>query len=122
MTNQRLRELGEELRFYDGLPDLFTRLQAVTESRPEYKKHNIKLEHYIISTGLSPMIKGSEIYPYVEDVFACEFIESPLPPNYRSQTELSLPLDLEIAQVGMTVDNTIKTRFIFEINKGSNKN
>ena len=39
-----------------------------------------------------------------------------------SQTELSLPLDLEISQVGMTVDNTIKTRFIFEINKGSNKN
>jgi hypothetical protein len=39
-----------------------------------------------------------------------------------SQTELSLPLDLEISQVGMTVDNTIKTRCIFEINKGSNKN
>ena len=38
-----------------------------------------------------------------------------------SQTELS-PLDLEISQVGMTVDNTIKTRCIFEINKGSNKN
>ena len=68
------------------------------------------------------MIKGSAIYPYVEDVFACEFIESPLPPNFKSQTELSLPLDLEVAQVGMTVDNTIKTRFIFEINKGSNKN
>ena len=55
-------------------------------------------------------------------MFACEFIESPLPPNFKSQTELSLPLDLEVAQVGMTVDNTIKTRFIFEINKGSNKN
>ena len=47
---------------------------------------------------------------------------SPAIPNYTSQTELSLPLDLEISQVGMTVDNTIKTRFIFEINKGSNKN
>ena len=39
-----------------------------------------------------------------------------------SQTEFSLPLDLEISQVGKTVDNTIKTRCIFEINKGSNKN
>jgi hypothetical protein len=57
----------------------------------------------------------------VEDVFACEFIETPLPPNFKSQSELSLPLELEITQVGMTVDNTIKTRFIFEINKGSNK-
>ena len=58
----------------------------------------------------------------MEDVFACEFIESPVPPNFMNQSELSLPLDLEISQVGMTVDNTIKTRFIFEINKGSNKN
>ena len=29
---------------------------------------------------------------------------------------------MEISQVGKTVDNTIKTRCIFEINKGSNKN
>jgi hypothetical protein len=68
------------------------------------------------------MIRGSKIFDYLEDVFACEFIESPVPPNFMSQTELSLPLDLEISQVGMTVDNTIKTRCIFEINKGSNKN
>ena len=121
LTNQKLRDLGEKLDFCPGLPDLFKNLSAIPES-VEFRNHDFKIEHYIISTGLSPMIKGSQIYPYVEDVFACEFIESPLPPNYRSQTELSLPLDLEIAQVGMTVDNTIKTRFIFEINKGSNKN
>ena len=30
-------------------------------------------------------------------------------------------VDLEISQVGMSVDNTIKTRFLFEINKGANK-
>ena len=79
-------------------------------------------EHYIISTGISKIIEGTKISPYVEDIFACEFIESPLPPNFMSQTEFSLPLDLEISQVGMTVDNTIKTRCIFEINKGCNKN
>ena len=83
---------------------------------------DFKIEHYIISTGISKIIQGSKIAPYVEDIFACEFIESPLPPNYMSQSELSLPLDLEISQVGMTVDNTIKTRCIFEINKGTNKN
>jgi len=121
LTNQKLIDLGEKLSFCPGLPDLFEKLSAIPES-VEFKDHDFKIEHYIISTGLSPMIRGSQIYPYVEDVFACEFIESPLPPNYRSQTELSLPLDLEISQVGMTVDNTIKTRFIFEINKGSNKN
>ena len=122
LTNQRLRELGKELRFYDGLPDLFTRLQAVTESRPEYKKHNIKLEHYIISTGLAEMIKGSMIASHVDGIYGCEFIEAPLPPSYSNQDELPLQMEFEISQIGTIVDNTIKTRYIFEINKGSNKN
>ena len=122
LTNQRLRELGKELRFYDGLPDLFTRLQAVTESRLEYKKHNIKLEHYIISTGLAEMIKGSMIAPHVDGIYGCEFIEAPLPPNYSNQDEFPRQMEFEIRQIGTIVDNTIKTRYIFEINKGSNKN
>ena len=69
----------------------------------------------IVDNGLAPMIKGSQIFPFIEDVFACEFIESPVSPNFMSQTELSLPVDLEISQVGMSVDNTIKTRFLFPV-------
>lgn len=121
LTNHKLSDLGKNLIFCPGLPDFFKTLSSIP-SQEEFKDHDFKVEHYIISTGLSPMIKGSDIFPFVEDVFACEFIESPLPPNYQCQTEFSLPLDLEISQVGMTVDNTIKTRFIFEVNKGSNKN
>lgn len=122
LTNHRLRELGKELVFYPGLPDLFDALKTVATSRPEYRKHNIQLEHYIISTGLAEMIKGSAIAPHVDGIFGCEFIEAPLPPNYSSQDELPLHLEFEISQIGTIVDNTIKTRFIFEINKGSNKN
>ena len=121
LTNQKLMDLGSKLEFCMGLPEFFESLTDIPRDE-EFVHHDFKIEHYIISTGLSPMIKGSSIYPYVEDVFACEFIESPLPPNFMNQTELSLPIDLEISQVGMTVDNTIKTRCIFEINKGSNKN
>ena len=122
LTNQRLRELGSELVFYPGLIELFERLKAVASSRPEYTKHNITLEHYIISTGLAEMIKGSAIAPHVDGIFGCEFIEAPLPPNYSSQDELPLHIEFEISQIGTIVDNTIKTRYIFEINKGSNKN
>ena len=121
LTNQKLMELGSELNFCPGLPFFFKELSTIPQTE-EFASHDFKIEHYIISTGISPMIRGSKIFPFIEDVFACEFIESPLPPNYMDQSELSLPLDLEISQVGMTVDNTIKTRFIFEINKGSNKN
>jgi hypothetical protein len=122
LTNQRLRELGRELVFYPGLPELFEQLKTLVASKPEYVKHNIKLEHYIISTGLAEMIKGSAIAPHVDGIFGSEFIEAPLPPNYSKQDELPLHLDFEISQIGTIVDNTIKTRYIFEINKGSNKN
>lgn len=122
LTNQRLSELGKELTFYPGLPDLFGQLKAVVQSRPEYRKHNITLEHYIISTGLAEMIRGSSIAPHVDGIFGCEFIEAPLPPNFSNQNELPLHMEFEISQIGAIVDNTIKTRFIFEINKGCNKN
>ena len=121
LTNQKLEEMGGAINFYPGLPDFFLELSEIARHE-EFSDYDFKLEHYIISTGISKIIQGSEIAPYVDGIFACEFIESPLPPNFMSQTEFSLPLDLEISQVGKTVDNTIKTRCIFEINKGTNKN
>ena len=122
LTNSVLRDCGKELSFYPGLPELFPRLKEYVEENEVYKKHNIQLEHYIISTGLAEMIRGSAIMPYVDDIFGCEFIENPLPPGFSRQDEFALETTFEISQIGVMVDNTIKTRFIFEINKGSNKN
>ena len=120
LTNQKLFELGNELEFYPGLPEFFDELALIPKENA-YKDYDFKLEHYVISTGLSQMILGSKIAPHVQGIFASEFIESALPPNFLSQTDLSLPIDPEISQIGLAVDNTIKTRFIFEINKGCNK-
>lgn len=122
LTNSRLHELGRELVFYPGLPEFFSNLRDMVAQDASYAKKNIRLEHYIISTGLAEMIRGSLIAPHVDGIFGCEFIENPLPPRYLSQSEFSLPMDPEISQIGVMVDNTVKTRFIFEINKGSNKN
>ena len=121
LTNDKLVELGTELEFYHGLPEFFGELAKIP-STEEFSQYDFRLEHYIISTGLTHVVRGSKIAPFVEDIFACEFIESPLPPYFSRQTELFLPLEPEITQIGMVVDNTIKTRYIFEINKGSNKN
>ncbi|SVC30541.1 uncharacterized protein METZ01_LOCUS283395, partial [marine metagenome] len=121
LTNEKLVELGAELEFYPGLPEFFGNLAKIPQS-DEFRRHDFRLEHYVISTGLTHVIRGSKIAPFVEDIFACEFIESPLPPYFSRQTEFSLPIEPEISQIGMVVDNTIKTRYVFEINKGSNKN
>ncbi|MEY2999983.1 MAG: hypothetical protein RL648_197 [Verrucomicrobiota bacterium] len=121
LNNALLRQLGQKLHFYQGLPEFFETLRTLVSKDPLYARYEIRLEHYIVSTGLAEMIRGSAIAPFVEQVYGCEFIENPLPPNYDSQSELEIDGESEIAQIGNLVDNTIKTRYIFEINKGTNK-
>lgn len=123
LSNAKLRELGGRLKFCAGLPEFFGELRAVAESDEAYKALDIKLEHYIVSTGLAEMIRGSQIAGYVDGIFGCEFVEEPMPPYFSLQPEFDFQsLPTQINQIGMIVDNTIKTRFIFEINKGANKN
>ena len=122
LNNKILHECGGEIQFYKGLPDFFDRAQAFVREKPEYQKHEISLEHYIVSTGIASMVRGSAIARHVDGVWACEFIENPLQPGFLKQKELALSADAEIAQIGLVIDNTTKTRAIFEINKGTNKN
>jgi hypothetical protein len=122
LNNKILRECGAEIKFYPGLPGFFESARAWVKAKPEYTKHELSLEHYIVSTGLAEMIRGSAIAPYVDGIWACEFIENPLQPGFLNQKELGLDAASEIAQIGMMIDNTTKTRAIFEINKGTNKN
>ena len=121
LNNKLLRELGAEIEFYQGLPEFFSELRDEARSKPEYVKHEIEIEHYIVSTGLAEMIRGSKIAPYVDGIWGCEFIENPLLPGCMNQDELEMQTDAEISQIGMMVDNTTKTRALFEINKGTNK-
>ncbi len=120
LNNKILRKAGEQLRFYRGLPHFFPELRQLVQLNPDYQKHHIQLEHYIISTGLAEIIRGSKIAKEVAGICACEFVENPLPPGFSQQDELDIQGAFEISQIGVMVDNTIKTRFIFEINKGVN--
>ena len=123
LSNAKLRKFGRELVFCDGLPNFFDELKSIVEDNPEYNALDIKLEHYIISTGIAEMIRGSAIAEHVDGIFGCEFVEEPMPPYFSLQKEFDFQsLSNQINQIGMIVDNTIKTRFIFEINKGTNKN
>lgn len=126
LNNRMLRDLGRELRFFPGLPSFFQTLKDIPRSRPEFLRHEIAVEHYIISTGLAEMIRGSAVAPFMTDIYGCELVENPPPPDFPDQPELIQPdpddpQQNEVSQIGVMVDNTIKTRFIFEINKGSNR-
>ena len=122
LSNKILQECGKEITFYPGLPDFFVRAKQYVQEKPEYQKHDITLEHYVVSTGIAPMIRGSAISKYIDGVWACEFIENPLRPGFLQQKEFPIEDTTSIAQIGMVIDNTTKTRAIFEINKGTNKN
>jgi hypothetical protein len=125
LSNQLLRELGAELAFYEGVPEVFDRLQAQVEEKPEYLKREIAVEHYVVSTGLRQMILGSRIAPHLEEVWACDFVEGVPGPGYledERQSSFLTKAGPEITDVAYAIDNTTKTRAVFEINKGSNKN
>ncbi len=122
LNNRILRECGADTAFYPGMPAFFDLSRRWVEERPEYVKHEIALEHYIVSTGLAEMIRGSAVADMVDGVWACEFVENPLQPGFLTQDEMALAAEAEIAQIGMVIDNTTKTKAIFEINKGTNKN
>jgi hypothetical protein len=121
LSNAVLHELGAELAFHPGMPDFLATLRASVEDDPVFQRADITVEHYVVSTGLRPMIEGSAVRPYVEDVWACEFIEAHHPPGYAKPEQRQLFPSREITALGYQIDNTSKTRALFEINKGSNK-
>ncbi|MBR3934544.1 MAG: haloacid dehalogenase-like hydrolase [Clostridia bacterium] len=118
LNNKMLQDLGKELVFYPGVPEIFAALKDLV-SEEKYQKYGIHVEHYIISTGLTSMIKGSKINEFVEDIWGCEFIENPILSKMVPAT--SVEESNVIRQTGYLIDNTSKTRAIFEINKGANK-
>jgi len=122
LGNGLLRELGAGIEFYVGMPDFLELARKAIESQPRFAEHQIRLEHYVISTGLRQMILGSSIAPQLDGVWACEFTELVAPPGYGEVQDRLFSPEGEIQQLIYTIDNTSKTRAIFEINKGSNKN
>jgi hypothetical protein len=122
LNNRILREAGRDIALHPGLPGFFSVARKWVREKPEYAKHEITLEHYIVSTGLAEMIRGNDVANHVDGVWGCEFIENPLQPGFLRQDEFELGAEAEIAQIGLVIDNTTKTRALFEINKGTNRN
>src|SRR4051812_11580498 len=100
-TNAELRALGANLKFNPGLPEMFIELNSVL--RDEHRALGIRLEHYIISSGLKELVEGSALRPHVRAVFGSEFAED-------REGRISFPKRV--------IGHTTKTQFLFRINKG----
>ncbi len=100
LTNEALRKLGETLKFYPGIPGLFTDLQAIV------KRHSISnpsIEFYVVSGGLLEIIRGSKIATYLTGIWGCEF---------------ATDADGIVRYPKRVITFTEKTKYIFLINKG----
>ncbi len=120
LNNKMLNVLGKEIRFFPGIPQFFSDTQEIVLNDPLLSNFDIKVEHYVVSTGLSEMIKGSIISDHVDGIWGCEFIQNPFV-SQNGKLVKQKPDNEEISSIAFSIDNTTKTRAIFEINKGVNK-
>ncbi len=103
LNNEKLRGYGRRLSFYPGAIELLAEIKALNEEA-DYKDYGVRFENYIVSTGLKKVIEGSPAARHVVKIWGCEFLED----EARTQ----------ITEVGYSLDNTTKTRALFEISKG----
>jgi len=121
LTNKKLRELGGQLVPCAGIPEFFEKSRQHVQDVPEFAKEDISVEHFVVSTGIRPMIEGSSVAEHVDGIWANSFIEDPAPAGFLDR----LPVAGEngaIKYLSDYVGHTSKTRALFEINKGVNVN
>lgn len=88
---------GKDVELFPGVKDWFTRMNTLGEEL------GLQIEHYIISSGLTEIIEGTEIHKEFKKIYACEF-------HYDENGCADWP--------ALTVNYTNKTQFLFRINKG----
>lgn len=106
-----LKSLEKKLTFYPGVIEILQKTKELISTNPAYSEFDIKVEHYVVSTGLVKTILGSKIMPHITYVWGCELLEN------KDADGNSV-----VCELGYTIDNTSKTKALFEINKGSQIN
>ncbi len=97
LSPEALRAMGQDVQFFDGVKEWFTRINAYGG------KLGLEVRHYILSCGLKSMIEGCGVADEFYNVFACDYL-------YDDNGE---PLWPSIA-----INYTSKTQFLYRINKG----
>ncbi len=92
-----LMDNGKEIEFFPGVADWFKRINDYGE------QIGVKIEHYVISSGMKEIIEGTSISDEFTKIFASEYL-------YDKDENAIWPKT--------AVNYTNKTQFVYRINKG----
>lgn len=92
------KTFGKNITLFPGVADWFKRLNAYARSK------GVRLEHFIISSGIREMVEGTPIYKEFKKVYASGFM-------FDHNGVACWP--------ALAVNYTTKTQYLFRINKGS---
>ena len=97
-TRTALKDYGSKVKLFPGVEDWFKRIKKYGVDE------GVKVEHYIISSGLREMIEGTAIANEFEGIFASSFL-------FDKETDVAI-------WPALVVNYTNKTQFLFRIEKG----
>ena len=97
MTQKSLTEEGKYVEFFPGVDTWFKRINEYGANR------GIEIEHFIISSGLTDMVKGSSIASEFKKIYACSY--------YFDESG-------RVLWPSRVINYTTKTQYLFRINKG----
>lgn len=97
ITKKAFIDHGKGMPLFPGVNDFFKKINDYARSK------GLVIEHYIISSGLRDILKGTPIYKEFEMVFASAY-------KYDVNDVAEWP--------ALAIDYTNKTQFLFRINKG----
>ena len=97
LTKEGLQAYASRVQLYPGVSACFELINHYGETL------GYEVEHYIVSSGLKEIIEATPIAKYFTKIYACEFV-------YDDTKQAIWPK--------LVVNYTMKTQFIYRINKG----
>lgn len=97
IKREDFQSYGKDITFFDGVEDYFDRINKYARSK------GVKLQHFIISSGLKEILEGTSIANKFTEIFASTFL-------YDETGAAVWP--------AMAMNYTSKTQYIYRINKG----
>jgi len=102
LTKSKMAKLADQIEYFEGVDKFFGVMNRFMNSIPEVKKWGIRLEHYIVSSGMKDIMDSCTIAKHFKMIYGCEYEFIKGRPVFPK----------------IVINDTNKTQFLFRINKG----